>query len=71
LKYRLFCKSDSSVEDAAVLYSMMACCKEADVDFRQWLVFFLNNVHRYDNDLSMELADLPPHAFKNSNKKPE
>jgi transposase len=67
----LFCKSDSSAEDAAVIYSMMACCKEADVDFRQWLVFFLNNVHRYDNDLSMDLVELLPHAFKNSNKKPE
>jgi hypothetical protein len=67
----LFCGTDSSAEDAAVIYSMMACCKEADIDFRQWLVFFLNNVHRYDNDLSMDLADLLPHAFKNSNKKPE
>jgi hypothetical protein len=50
---------------------MMACCKEADVDFRQWLVFFLNNVHRYDNDLSMDLVELLPYAFKNSNRKPE
>jgi hypothetical protein len=50
---------------------MMACCKEAGVDFRQWLVFFLNNVHRYDNELSMDLAELLPHAFKNSYNKLE
>ncbi len=56
---------------AAVIYSMMACCKEADVDFREWLVFFLNNVHRYDTDQSMDLADLLPYAFKNSNQKQE
>lgn len=67
----LFCGTDSSAEDAAVIYSMMACCKAADVDFRQWLVFFLNNVHRYDNDLKMDLAELLPHAFKNSNTKSE
>lgn len=67
----LFCGTDSSAEDAAVIYSMMACCKAADVDFRQWLVFFLNNVHRYDNDLNMDLVELLPHSFKNSNTKSE
>lgn len=67
----LFCGTDSSAEDAAVIYSMMACCKAADVDFRGWLVFFLNNVHRYDNDLNMDLAELLPQAFKNSNEKSE
>lgn len=67
----LFCGTDSSAEDAAVIYSMMACCKAADVDFRQWLVFFLNNVHRYDNDLNMVLVELLPHSFKNSNTKSE
>lgn len=67
----LFCGTDSSAEDAAVIYSMMACCKAADVDFRQWLVFFLNNVHRYDDDSQMDLAELLPHAFKNTNTKSE
>lgn len=67
----LFCGTDSSAEDAAVIYSMMACCKAANVDFRQWLVFFLNNVHQYDEDLNMDLADLLPYNFKNSNTKSE
>lgn len=67
----LFCGTDSAAEDAAIIYSMMACCKADEVDFRQWLVFFLNNVHRYDNDLSMDLAELLPHNFKNPNKNPE
>lgn len=67
----LFCGTDSSAEDAAVIYSMMACCKAADVDFRGWLVFFLNNVHQYDEELKMDLAELLPHNFKNSNTKSE
>lgn len=49
----------------------MACCRAADVDFRQWMVFFLNNVHRYDDNLNMDLAELLPHAFKNYNTKSE
>lgn len=36
-----------------------------DVDFRQWLVFFLNNVHKYDDDLKRDLAELLPYSLKN------
>lgn len=70
-KNRLFCGTDSPAEDAAVIYFMMACCKAANVGFRQWLVFFLNNVHQYDEDLNMDLAELLPYNFKNSDKKSE
>ena len=60
----LFCGNDSAAENAAVVYSMMGCCKAAEVNFRDWMVFFLENVHRYDNDYSKDLAELLPHNFK-------
>jgi len=33
------------------------------VSFRDWLIYFLNNIHHYDNDYRMDLADLLPHNF--------
>jgi len=40
----LFCGNDEAAENAAIIYSMMGCCKEAGVNFREWMVFFLDNV---------------------------
>lgn len=60
----LFCGNDDAAENAAIVYSMMGCCKVHQVNFREWLVHFLNNVHQYDHDYSMDLAELLPHNFK-------
>ena len=60
----LFCGNDDAAENAAIVYSMLGCCKASDVNFRDWLIYFLNNVHSYDNDYSKDLADLLPHNFK-------
>lgn len=60
----LFCGNHGAAENAAVMYSMLGCCKAAGVNFRDWLVFFLDNVHRYDNDYSKDLAELLPPNFK-------
>ena len=60
----LFCGNDESAENAAIIYSMMGCCKAAEVNFRDWLVYFLSNIHKYDNDYSKDLAELLPHNFK-------
>lgn len=60
----LFCANDDAAENAAIMYSMMGCCKAHGVNFRQWLVFFLNNIHKYDNDYTKDLAELLPHNFK-------
>jgi hypothetical protein len=60
----LFCDNDDAAENAAIVYSMLGCCKASDVNFRDWLIYFLNNVHSYDNDYSKDLADLLPHNFK-------
>jgi hypothetical protein len=59
----LFCGNHSAAENAAIIYSMLGCCKAHGVNFRDWLVYFLNNVHNYDTDYSMDLAELLPHNF--------
>jgi transposase len=60
----LFCGNDDAAENAAIIYSMMGCCKASGVNFREWLIYFLNNIHNYDHDYSKDLADLLPHNFK-------
>ncbi len=61
-KNYLFCGNHDAAEDAAVIYFLMGCCKEADVDFKQWINYFLNHVH--DNGYSKNLANLLPHSLK-------
>jgi len=60
----LFCGNHQSAENAAIIYSMLGCCKNNDVNFRDWMIFFLENVHKYDTDYSKDLAELLPHNFK-------
>jgi len=64
----LFCGNHEAAENAAIMYSMLGCCKASGVNFRDWFVFFLNNVHKYDNDYSKDLAELLPHNFKQQNQ---
>lgn len=49
---------------AAVMYTMMGCCKAAEVNVEQWLTYFLEHVHDYDNDYSRDLAELLPSELK-------
>ena len=65
----LFCGNHEAAENAAIMYSMLGCCKASGVNFRDWLVFFLNNVHKYDQNYSKDLAELLPHNFKLQNPK--
>jgi transposase len=60
----LFCGNDDAAENAAIMYSMLGCCKAHEVNFRDWLVYFLSNIHKYDNDYSKDLAELLPNNFK-------
>lgn len=60
----LFCGNHDAAEDAAVIYSMMACCKSADVGYEDWMEYFLDHVHDYDDDYSKDLAELLPHSLK-------
>ena len=64
----LFCGNHEAAENAAIVYSLLGCCKASGVNFRDWLVFFLNNVHKYDNDYSKDLAELLPNNFKLQNQ---
>lgn len=59
-KNYLFCGNDDAAEDAAVMYTMMGCCKAAGVNVYDWLVYFLDHVHEYDYDLKRDLAELLP-----------
>ena len=59
-KNYLFSGSDDAAEDAAIIYTMMGCCKEAGADFRKWTNYFLEHIHEYDNDLSKPLDDFLP-----------
>ncbi len=64
----LFCGNDDAAENAAIMYSMLGCCKAHEVNFRDWLVYFLDNIHKYDDDYTKDLAELLPHNFKPQNQ---
>ena len=59
-KNYLFCQNDDTAESTAIIYSLMGCCKAADVDFRKWLIYFLDHVHDYDENYDKDIADLLP-----------
>ena len=65
-KNYLFCGNHNAAEDAAVIYTMMGCCKIAAVDFSKWITYFLSHVHEYDGDDSKDLAELLPANLKAS-----
>lgn len=62
-KNYLFCKNDDVAEDAAVMYTMIGCCKLAGVNVEAWLTYFLDHVHEYDNDYSLDIADFLPSSL--------
>ena len=63
----LFCGNHQAAENAAIIYSLLGCCKASGVNFREWLIFFLDNIHSYDSDYTKDLAELLPHNFKHRN----
>ena len=60
----LFCGNHDSAEDAAVIYTLMGCCRLADVDPKKWAKYFFDHVHEYDNDYAKDLTELLPHRLK-------
>jgi len=42
--------------------------KAYDVNPREWLIDVLSRIPEYNNDYSMDLADLLPHRWKASEK---
>ena len=63
-KNYLFCQNDDTAESTAIIYSFMGCCKAAGVDFRRWMIYFLDHVHDYDQDYGKDIADLLPDNLK-------
>ena len=62
-KNYLFCQNDTA-ESTAIIYSFMGCCKAAKVNFRTWMIYFLDHVHDYDQDYTRDIADLLPDNLK-------
>jgi hypothetical protein len=66
-KNYLFCGNHDAAENAAIMYSLLGCCKACDVNPREWLTDVLARIPVYNNDYSLDLADLLPHNWKTSN----
>jgi transposase len=67
-KNYLFCGNHDAAENAAIMYSLLGCCKAWDVNPREWLTDVLSKVPAYNKDYSLDLADLLPHNWKASKK---
>jgi transposase len=63
-KNYLFCGNHDAAENAAIMYSLLGCCKASDVNPREWLTDVLAQIPRYNSDYSLDLADLLPHVWK-------
>ena len=63
-KNYLFCGNHDAAENAAIMYSLLGCCAATDVNPREWLTDVLIRIPYYNNDYSLDLADLLPHNWK-------
>jgi len=63
-KNYLFCGNHDAAENAAIMYSLLGCCKTHDVNPREWLIDVLTKIPKYNSDYSLDLADLLPHNWK-------
>lgn len=50
----LFCGNHGAAENTAIIYPILGCCKAHGINIRDWLFYFLDNFHNYDNDYSKE-----------------
>ncbi|MCF0168489.1 MAG: IS66 family transposase [Bacteroidales bacterium] len=61
----LFCGNDAAADRAAIVYSLIACCKAAEVDPREWMEDVLRQIPYYQRD-GRDLEELLPLAWKDS-----
>jgi len=59
-KINLFCDNHCLAEDATVTCYLLGCCKVAEVNFREWIIYFLSFIHDCEEDYSTNLAELFP-----------
>jgi transposase len=67
-KNYLFCGNHESAENAAIMYSLLGCCRACDVNPREWLTDVLTRIPKYNSDYSLNLAELLPHNWSASKK---
>jgi transposase len=67
-KNYMFCGNHDAAENAAIMYSLLGCCKASDVNPREWLTDVLARIPEYNSNYSLDLADLLPHNWKASKK---
>ena len=67
-KNYLFCQNNDAAENAAVMYSLLGCCKAHDVNPFDWLNYVLCMLPKYNSDYSLDLADLLPHNYKKNSE---
>ena len=63
----LFCGNHEAAENAAIMYSLLGCCKASDVNPREWLTDVFSKIALYNSNYNLDLADLLPHHWKKSN----
>ncbi|MDC7218007.1 MAG: IS66 family transposase [Spirochaetales bacterium] len=63
----MFCGNHEAAENAAIMYSLLGCCKASDINPREWLTDVFTKIPRYNNNYDLDLADLLPHNWKKSN----
>jgi transposase len=63
-KNYMFCGNHDAAENAAIMYSLLGCCAATDVNPREWLTDVITRIPNYNNDYSLDLADLLPHNWK-------
>lgn len=62
-KNYLFCGNHDAAENAAIMYSLLGCCRACNVNPGQWLTDVLTRIPAYNNDYSRDLAELLPHDW--------
>ena len=62
-KNYMFCGNHEAAENAAIMYSLLGSCKACGVNPREWLIDVLTRIPEYNNDYSLDLADLLPHRW--------
>ena len=67
-KNYMFCGNHEAAENAAIMYSLLGCCKACDVNPREWLTDVLTRIPKYNSDYSLDLAELLPHNWNASKK---
>lgn len=67
-KNYLFCGNHDAAENAAIMYSLLGSCKACGVNPRHWLTDVLTRIPAYNQDYSLDLADLLPHNWEASKK---